>query len=99
MPPAEAIIAGLTAGVVLCGLLFVVVFRREPRKAVNIAVLTLGLSLLTYGHLHWMARRESPEGKQAMFIRHVVAGWALVAMGFVGLQLGSGSGPTKGDEP
>ncbi len=85
---------GLLLGIVACGSLFAWLFRREPRKVLNIAVLTLGTALLTDVHLQWAARRESPEVKEALFIRYVVAGWALVGMGFVGLQCGRDS--TKG---
>ena len=87
---------GLLAGIAALGSFFALLFRREPRKALNIAVLTVGFALLTYGHLQWAGRRESEEVKQAMFIRHVVAGWALVGMGFVGLQCGRDS--TTGGE-
>ncbi len=79
---------GLVVGVAALGAFFVLVFRREPRKALNIAVLTVGFALLTYGHLQWAGRHESEEVKEAMFIRHVVAGWAMVGMGFLGLQRG-----------
>ncbi len=87
---------GLLLGIAACGSLFAWLFRREPRKVLNIAVLTLGTALLTDVHLQWAARHESPEVKEAMFIRYVVAGWALVGMGFVGLQCGRD--PTKGGE-
>ncbi len=80
---------GLIVGIAALGSFFAFLFRREPRKALNIAVLTVGFALLTYGHLQWAGRRESEEVKQAMFIRHVVAGWALVGMGFLGFQCGS----------
>lgn len=79
---------GLMVGIVALGAFFAVLFRREPRKALNIGLLTVGLALLTYGHLQWAGRRESEEVKQAMFIRHVVAGWAMVGMGFLGFQCG-----------
>ena len=79
---------GLVLGIAACGALFTWVFRQEPRKVVNIAVLTLGFALLTYGHLQWAARREAEQVKEARFIRYVVAGWAMVGMGFVGLQCG-----------
>ncbi len=79
---------GLIGGIAALGSFFALLFRREPRKALNIAILTVGLALLTYGHLQWAGRRESEEVKQAMFIRHVVAGWAMVGMGFLGLQCG-----------
>jgi hypothetical protein len=81
-------ILALVVGIAVCGLFFVGLFRREPRKALNIVVLTIGIALLTYGHLQWMVRRESPSIKEAMFIRHVIAGWAMTGIGFVGLQLG-----------
>src|SRR5512140_1410167 len=87
----------LVIGVLACGAFFALLFRREPRKTVNIAVLTLGLALLAYGHLQWAARRESEEIKEALFIRHVVAGWAMVTMGVVGLQCGGRPAPK--DEP
>ncbi len=86
----------LLVGIAACGSLFAWWFRREPRKVLNIAVLTLGTALLTDVHLQWAARHESPEVKEALFIRYVVAGWALVGMGFVGLQCGHGS--TKSGE-
>ncbi len=79
---------GLIVGIAALGSFFALLFRREPRKALNIAVLTVGFALLTYGHLQWAGRRESEEVKEAMFIRHVVAGWAMVGMGFLGLQCG-----------
>jgi len=87
---------GLLVGIAAFGSLFAWLFRREPRRLLNIAVLTLGFALLTYGHLQWVARHESPEVKEAMFIRYVVAGWALVGMGFVGFQCGRDS--TTGGE-
>ncbi len=83
---------GLVLGIAAIGGSFALVFRREPRKALNIAVLTIGLSLLTYGHVQWSGRHESEEVKEAMFIRHVVAGWAMVGMGFLGLQRGRDHG-------
>ena len=79
---------GLIVGIAALGSFFALLFRREPRKALNLAVLTVGFALLTYGHLQWAGRRESQEVKQAMFIRHVVAGWAMVGMGFLGFQCG-----------
>jgi 4-hydroxybenzoate polyprenyltransferase len=87
---------GLLVGIAACGSLFAWLFRREPRKVLNIAVLTLGFALLAFGYLRWAAKHESPEVKEAMFIRYVVAGWALVGMGFVGLQCGRDS--TTGGE-
>lgn len=78
----------LIVSIAALGSFFALLFRQEPRKALNIAVLTLGFALLTYGHLQWAGRRESEEVKQAMFIRHVVAGWAMVGMGFLGFQCG-----------
>jgi hypothetical protein len=77
---------GLVIGTVALGLWFAWLFRREARKALNIVALTVGIALLTYGHLQWAGRHESEEVKEAMFIRHVVAGWALFGMGFLGLQ-------------
>ena len=88
MTIANIVTIGLIVGIVACGGFFAWLFRREPRKVLNIAVLTLGLALLAYGHLHWAIRQESEEVKAAMFIRHVVAGWAMVGMGFMGLQCG-----------
>ncbi len=79
---------GLVFGIVALGVFFGWIFRREPRLLVNIALLTLGCALLAYGHLQWEGRRESEEVKEAMFIREVVAGWALASMGFLGLQFG-----------
>ena len=72
-----ALIIGIAAG----GLCCVFLFRRQ---VLSIGLLTLGAALLAYGHVQWSARHESPEIKEAMFIRHIVAGWALVGMGFVG---------------
>ena len=40
--------AGPVVGIAALGLLFTLLFRREPRKALNIAVLTVGFALLTY---------------------------------------------------
>ncbi len=88
MTIANIVTVGLIVGIVACAGFFAWLFRREPRKVLNIAVLALGLGLLAYGHLHWAIRHESEEVKAALFIRHVVAGWAMVGMGFVGLQCG-----------
>jgi hypothetical protein len=79
---------GLIVGIVALGSLFAWLFRREPRKTLNIAVLTVGVALLTYGHVQWAGRRESEEVKEARFIRYVIAGWAMVGMGFLGVQCG-----------
>lgn len=75
----------LIAGIVASGGFAVWLFRREPDRVLCLVLLTLGACLLAYGHLEWAARHESPEVKEAMFIRHVIAGWALTGMGFVGL--------------
>ncbi len=74
-----ALIVGILANAAWCAFLI-------RRQRLNIAVLGLGAALLVYGHVQWWARHESPEIKEAMFIQHVVAGWALVGMGFVGIQ-------------
>lgn len=76
---------GLIIGIIGCGVVSACCFRRH---GLNITLLTIGVALLTYGHLQWWVRRESPEIKEAMFIRHVVAGWALAGMGYVGIQAG-----------
>ncbi len=90
---ANIITLALIVGIVGSGVLFACLFRR---KALNIGLLTIGVALLTYGHFQWWARRESPEIKEAMFIRHVVAGWALTGMGFIGFQCRGGR--SKDDE-
>ena len=87
MTYANIITLALIVGIVLVGILFTCIFRRQ---VLNIGLLTIGVALLTYGHLQWWARRESPAIKEAMFIRHVVAGWALAGMGFVGIQCRGG---------
>ncbi len=97
MTIANIVTIGLIVGIVACGGLSAWLFRRDPRRVLNIGVLTLGLALLAYGHLHWAIRHESQEVKAAMFIRHVVAGWAMVGMGFLGLQCGRDR--TGGAEP
>jgi hypothetical protein len=79
---------GLIVGIVALGSIFAWLFRREPRRALNLAVLTIGVALLTYGHVQWAGRRENEEVKEARFIRYVIAGWAMVGMGFLGLQCG-----------
>jgi hypothetical protein len=83
MNTANLITAALIIGIVGGGLWSVVLFRRQ---VLNIGLLTIGAALLTYGHVQWWARHESPAIKEAMFIQHVVAGWTLVGMGFVGIQ-------------
>ncbi len=88
MTIANIVTIGLIVGIVACGGFFAWLFRHEPRKVLNIGVLTLGLALLGYGHLHWAIRHESEEVKAAVFLRQLVAGWAMVGMGFVGLQCG-----------
>ena len=75
-----ALVIGIAAGALWFGFLF-------RRQVLNIGLLALGAALLSYGHVQWWARHESPEVKEAMFIRHIVAGWALVGMGFVGIHL------------
>ncbi len=87
---------GLTLGIAALGVFFAWFFRREPRRVANIALLTIGCALLTYGHVQWAGRQESEEVKEAMFIRQVVAGWALVAMGSLGLQCGRGQKRSEG---
>jgi hypothetical protein len=79
---------GSIIGILGLGSLFAWIFRREPRRALNIAFLTIGCALLSYGHLQWAGRHESETVKEAMFIRHLIAGWAMVGMGFLGLQCG-----------
>jgi hypothetical protein len=86
---------GLILGIAALGSFFALLLRREPRKALNIAVLTVGFAFLTYGHVQWAGRRESEEVKQAMFIRHVVVGWAMVGMGFLGFQCGQNQERSK----
>ena len=80
------ITVGLVIGILALGCFFVSLFRHEPWKALNIVLLTLGLVLLAYGHVQWAGRHESAEIKEAMFFRHIVAGWALTGTGFLGLQ-------------
>ena len=80
------VIATLIVGILGCGLVCAWLCRRTPARLLNIVLLTIGMALLAYGHLQWSLRRESPEVKEAMFLRHVIAGWALVGMGYVGLQ-------------
>lgn len=82
------VIIALIAGIVACGGFSVWLFREEPDRVLCLVLLTLGACLLAYGHVEWAARHESPEVKEAMFIRHVIAGWALTGMGFVGLMCG-----------
>ena len=60
--------------------------RSEPAKAFNILLLTLGLALLGFGVAWWLARRESPQVKAATSLQFIVPGWALVTMGYLGLQ-------------
>ncbi len=80
----------LVLGILALGIFFTWLFRREVRRVVNIAVLTIGCALVVYAHLQWAGRHESEEIKEAMFIRQLIAGWAMVGMGFVGLQCGGG---------
>ena len=87
MTSANIITLALIVAIVGVGILFTCLFRRQ---VLNIGLLTIGVALLTYGHVQWWARRESPEIKEAMFIRHVVAGWALAGMGFIGFQCRGG---------
>jgi 4-hydroxybenzoate polyprenyltransferase len=93
MAPANIITIALVLGIISSGILFSCLFRRQ---ALTIGLLTIGVALLTYGHVQWSVRRESPQIKEAMFIRHVVAGWALTGMGFVGLYCRGGR--SKDDE-
>jgi 4-hydroxybenzoate polyprenyltransferase len=86
---------GFVIGILGLGLLFVWIFRGEPRRGLNIALLTVGCALLTYAHLQWAGRHESETVKEAMFIRQLVAGWAMVAMGFLGLQCGRNDPPSE----
>jgi hypothetical protein len=79
---------GLVMGILALGLSLAWLLWRETWRALNVAALTLGCALLAYGHLQWAGRHESETVKEALFIRQVVAGWALVGMGFVGLQRG-----------
>ena len=87
MTSANIITLALIVAIVGGGILFTCLFRRQ---VLNIGLLTIGVALLTYGHVQWWARRESPQVKEAMFIRHVVAGWALAGIGFVGIQCRGG---------
>jgi len=86
---------GLILGIATLGLFFGWIFRREFCRVVNIAVLTVGCAILAYGYSQWEGRRESEEVKAALYLREVVAGWALVGMGFLGLQLGREHKPSK----
>ncbi len=83
MNMATILTVALVIGIAAVALWFGLRFRRQ---LLNIALLAVGASLLAYGHVQWSVRHESPETKEAMFIRHVVAGWALVGMGFIGIQ-------------
>jgi hypothetical protein len=82
----DIVIVTLIVGILGCGLVYAWLCRRTPGRLLNIGVVTIGLALLAYGHLQWRLRRESPEVKEAMFLRHGIAGWALVGMGYLGLQ-------------
>ena len=85
MNTTDVVILGVIVGLLACGGFSVWLFRRQPDRVLCLVLLTLGACLLAYGHLQWAARHESPAVKEALFIRHVIAGWALTGMGFVGL--------------
>lgn len=89
MTTANIFTMGLVLGIAAISIWFGLQYRRQ---ILNIALLGVGAALLAYGHVQWWARHESPEIKEAMFIRHVVAGWALTGMGFIGIQCGRGGG-------
>lgn len=55
-------------------------------KALNTLFMIVGITLLAYGHLHWLVRHESPEVKTSINILWIVPGWALLTMGYIGLQ-------------
>ncbi len=59
-------------------------------KALNTLLIVIGIALLGYGHMHWLVRHESPEVKTSRDILLIVPGWALLTMGYVGLQCQSG---------
>ncbi len=55
-------------------------------KALNIFLMVIGIALLGYGHVHWLVRHEDPQVKTSINILFIVPGWALLTMGFTGLQ-------------
>ncbi len=55
-------------------------------KAPNIFLIVIGLALLGYGHIHWLVRHEDPQVKTSTHILLIVPGWALLTMGYIGLQ-------------
>ena len=93
MSPASLLTALLLSGIAAAALWGSYRFRRQR---LNIVLLAIGMALLTYGHVQWWARHESPEIKEAKFIRHIVAGWALVGMGGVGFQCQCGRSKENG---
>jgi hypothetical protein len=91
MTTSTIVALALAVGIAASGLFVAWICRDNPRRALNVAMVAIGVALLAYAYFQWATKHESPEVKEAMFIGHVIAGWALVGMGFVGLQCPGGS--------
>jgi hypothetical protein len=58
-------------------------------KALNMALLTVGVVLLAFGYVPWLTRHESVELRSAQNAMTVLAGWALTVMGYLGMLITS----------
>jgi hypothetical protein len=56
-------------------------------KSLNAAVLIIGILLLASGHFSWLTRSEDVTVRTARDMMLIVPGWALAAMGYLGLQV------------
>jgi hypothetical protein len=56
-------------------------------RELNALPLTIGIICLFCGYFPWLTRHDAVQVRTAQNIMTAVAGWALTAMGYIGLQL------------
>ncbi len=62
-------------------------------RVINLLILLAGVFLAAYGHVHYAVRHEAPERKASVDLFYIIPGWALLTMGYVGLQSQGGKEP------
>ncbi len=55
-------------------------------RVINLLILLAGIFLAAYGHVRYAVFREAPVQKAAVDLMYIIPGWALITMGYVGLQ-------------
>jgi hypothetical protein len=54
------------------------------KRFLDKAMLLVGLLLLVYGYVLWLARHESPQPRAILSFVYLLPGWALATMGYIG---------------